>query len=39
MVMMVLLKDAWTWATASTTLFFTRLRVRAVGLAIQDYPK
>src|SRR3569833_3463430 len=34
MVMMVLLKDAWICATASTTFFFTRLRVRAVAFAI-----
>src|SRR3569833_2538974 len=34
MEMKVLLKDAWICATASTTYFFTRLRVRAVAFAI-----
>src|SRR3569623_1455428 len=36
MVMMVLLNEAWMCATASTTFFFTRLRVRAGGFAIFD---
>jgi hypothetical protein len=32
--MMVLLKDAWTWAMPSTTFFLTFLRVVLAGLAM-----